>query len=95
MNEIKESVKFTPEEMSEFQELSRKYQDNLIRLGQLYINRLELEDKHNSLNEEEKKLKLEYATLQKLEDGLLAKVTAKYGEGSLDPASGVFTPVSK
>jgi len=93
MNEKpKEPVKFTDEEMSQFKDLSMRYQENLIALGQLFINRFQLEEKIAELNEEEKRLKLLYASLQKLESELLGKTTEKYGNGSLDPKTGIFTP---
>lgn len=95
MNEkSKDSVKFTDEEMAQFKDLSSRYQENLVSLGQLYISRLELEEKNSALNEEEKKLKLLYASLQKLESELLNKITEKYGDGSLDPKTGIFTPIA-
>lgn len=90
----KDPVKFTDEEMAQFKDLSSRYQENLVSLGQLYISRLELEEKNSALNEEEKKLKLLYASLQKLESELLNKITEKYGDGSLDPKTGIFTPIA-
>lgn len=92
---MNDPIQFTPEEMSEFQSLSNKYQDNLIRLGQLYVNRIAIEERHNHLNEEEKRLKSEYILLQKSEEDLLARISAKYGDGNLDPKTGIFTPTQK
>lgn len=94
MNENKsnEPVKFTEEEMSQFRDLSMRYQENFISLGRLLIDKLQIEERLAEINEEEKKLKLLHISLQKLETELLNKTTEKYGNGSLDPKTGIFTP---
>jgi hypothetical protein len=44
--------------------------------------------------EKEKKLKEEWISLQKLEQGLLDKLIQKYGEGNLNMTDGTFTSTS-
>jgi predicted nuclease with TOPRIM domain len=87
-----DQIKFTDEEIKEYTELQAKYQNNIIQMGQLAIRGYQIDDAISQLKEEEQNLKNEYLELQKAEEGLLSKTTEKYGEGSLDIQSGVFTP---
>lgn len=90
--EIKKSdntpTKFSPEEMGEFQKIRDAYSEAAISYGQLTIRSKEIK-------ETEKKLDEAYLGLQKREKEFLDKIVAKYGEGSLDPTTGTFTPTPK
>ena len=93
------TVKFSQEEMQDLGQLQAKYQQNIFQFGQLHMEQLsvkeqmsQLEESYKKLLEHEEHLKKEYFELQKSEEAILNKLTAKYGEGSLDPKSGTFTP---
>lgn len=79
------SIKFSSEEMSEFTTIRDAYTEATLSFGQLSIRLKEVK-------ETERKLDEAYLGLQKREKEFLDKIVAKYGEGSLDPASGTFTP---
>ena len=77
---------------SEIKMLQSKFQESIYRLGNLQIEKMELDRRVNEFVETEKKLKDEWASLQKLEQSLLDKIVKTYGEGNLDITNGSFTP---
>lgn len=86
------SIKFTDEEVKVLVNLKEKYQKIITNFGQLYIERVRINDYISQLNETESKMQKEYTDCQKEEDTILASLTSRYGEGSLDIVSGVFIP---
>ena len=85
-------VKFTEKELQSLQDLSDKSNGITNRFGQLAIAKINLEKQSESVEEEEFKLHEELESLKKEEQETLQKITEKYGPGSLDPQTGVFTP---
>ena len=85
-------VKFTEEELQSIQNLSVKNNDIVNRFGQLAIAKINLEKQSEAVEEEEFKLHEELEALKKEEQETLKNITDKYGPGSLDPTTGVFTP---
>ena len=80
-----EEVKFTEEELTQVQNIQRSYQNVQNQFGQLKLTQIrldnqevELEDALKSIQDEEKKF--------------LDGITDKYGVGTLNPETGVFTP---
>lgn len=92
---MSEQIKFSEEEMKNFQDLQVSYQNNIIAFGQMQLRGYMIDDEIKKLKDDETKLKDEYKALQNREDELLNAITSKYGEGSLDIKSGLFTPTSK
>jgi hypothetical protein len=85
-------IKFTEEELQSLQELSTKSNGITNRFGQLAIAKINLEKQSEAVEEEEFKLHEELEALKKEEQETLQSITDKYGPGSLDPQTGVFTP---
>ena len=85
-------IKFTEKELQSLQELSTKSNEITNRFGQLAIAKINLEKQSEAVEEEEFKLHEELETLKKEEQETLQSITEKYGPGSLDPQTGVFTP---
>ena len=85
-------IKFTEEELQSLQELSTKSNEITNRFGQLAIAKINLEKQSEAVEEEEFKLHEELENLKKEEQETLKSITDKYGPGSLDPQTGVFTP---
>ncbi len=82
-----EEVKFTEEELTQVQNIQRSYQNVQNQFGQLKLTQIrldnqevELEDSLKQIQEEEKKF--------------LDGITDKYGVGTLNPETGVFTPTA-
>ena len=85
-------IKFTEKELQSLQELSTKSNEITNRFGQLAIAKINLEKQSEAVEEEEFKLHEELETLKKEEQETLQSITEKYGPGSLDPQTGIFTP---
>ena len=85
-------VKFTEKELQSLQELSTKSNGITNRFGQLAIAKINLEKQSESVEEEEFKLHEELEALKEEEQKTLQSITEKYGPGTLDPQTGVFTP---
>jgi hypothetical protein len=80
-----EEVKFTEEELKQVQNIQRSYANIQNQFGQLKITQIRLdndevvlEDALKSIQDEEKKF--------------LDGITDKYGQGTLNPETGVFIP---
>ena len=62
-----------------------------MNLGQLGFTKIRLENEIKLVNENENKLKVEFNNTQSEEQKYMDKLTEKYGEGVLDPKTGVFS----
>lgn len=91
---MSETIKFTDNEVTEIRFLQNKFQEKLIKFGQIQLETIELEDRLTLLKNEQIRLKNEYLSLQKTEQELMDKLTAKYGEGTLNLKEGTFTPTN-
>ena len=88
------SIKFTQEELKSLQDLQTKYQETQVKFGQISVQRLLLNQQLTKLSENEQALTMEYGEVQAEEAALVASLSEKYGNGQLDPETGVFTPNS-
>lgn len=91
---MSQSIKITESEFSEIKMLQGKFQESIFKLGSLQVEKMELDRLVTDFVEKEKKLKEEWISLQKLEQGLLDKLVQKYGEGNLNMTDGTFTSTS-
>jgi hypothetical protein len=91
---MSQSIKITESEFSEIKMLQGKFQESIFKLGSLQVEKMELDRLVTDFVEKEKKLKEEWISLQKLEQGLLDKLIQKYGEGNLNMTDGTFTSTS-
>ena len=78
-------VKFTEEEMNQVQNIQKSYVNVQNQFGQLKMAQIRLD-------EQEIELENSLKSLQKKESKFLDGITDKYGQGSLNPKTGVFTP---
>ena len=79
-----QNVKITDQELTELNRIRDLYTEAQFAFGQLYISRRQLDANETALNEA-------YRKLQADEQKLLDTIVEKYGEGNLDPKTGVFT----
>ena len=86
-------TKFSEEELKSLSELAQGYQTTQAAFGQLRVQKILLSQQHEGLEAAEVKLESDYITLQDNERELVKKLNDKYGPGSLDPQTGVFTPI--
>jgi len=88
-------IKFTEKELKDIQEISQKSNDITNRFGQLTIAKINIEKQSETIETEEFKLHEELDALRKEEQEALQTINEKYGPGSLDPQTGVFTPTTE
>lgn len=92
---MSEPVKFTQEELDGLAKLQAKYQEKTFMFGQLYLDKLSLDERQKQIAEAESNLKNEFLAVQKEEEVWLNNITSKYGEGSLSLKDGTFIPSKK
>tara|TARA_Y100001938_G_C8045536_1_gene408643 strand:- start:131 stop:403 length:273 start_codon:yes stop_codon:yes gene_type:complete len=80
-----EEVKFTEEELQQIKNIQSGYMSIQNQFGQLKLAQIRLEDQEVSLEETLNSLRDEEKTF-------LDNITKKYGQGSLNSDTGVFTP---
>ncbi len=85
-DELKSSPQpFSKEEIENLKNLKSKINELTYQFGNLYINKIKLE-------EAETILKKQLATLEKEEKDTANNLSERYGKGSIDLESGTFTP---
>ena len=84
-------VKFTDDELKQLQGLQNSYQEKQLQFGQLKVQKLLLQQQVDALEDTESKLEVGYSEVQGNERTLVEELNKKYGPGTLDPATGVFT----
>tara|TARA_R100001377_G_scaffold82313_1_gene62570 strand:+ start:35 stop:352 length:318 start_codon:yes stop_codon:yes gene_type:complete len=88
-------IKFTIEDIKSLNDLSQKYQTIQASFGQIRVQKILLSQQNANLEEAEAKLEADYIDNQNEERGLVKKLNEKYGPGTLDPETGVFTPTEE
>ena len=88
----KKEIKFTEDELKSVGDLQVKYNTITNKFGQLAIAKLNIEKQQEVLEDEEFKLHEELESVRTEEQEVLTGITEKYGPGTLDPQTGVFTP---
>ena len=87
-----EPTKFTEDELKSLQELQNTYASISTQFGQVKVSRINLERQLNSLDEAEDNLTTDWETNRQTENDLVKTLNDKYGAGTLNPATGEFTP---
>ena len=85
-------VKFTEEEMQKLAQLQQSYQQLQATFGQLRVQRIMLDEQVSNLEETEISIEEQYKKAQATERDFVKSLNEKYGPGTLDPATGTFTP---
>ena len=80
-----EDIKFTDEELKSIEQIRVKYAEITQRFGQITLT------KYN-LDQQEKQAHKDFEGVRAEEHKVLNGITEKYGPGTLDPNTGVFTP---
>ena len=89
-----EQKQFTAEELTKIKTLQEKYNVLGIQLVQLKLAKKNAESYLNTINEQETLLETQIVETNVEEKELAKELDSKYGAGSLDIESGVFTPKS-
>ena len=85
-------MKFSEEELQSLQDLQTGYQEKQAMLGQIAVQRIVLSQQMDALEARQVELEGEYGNVQEEERELVQTLNDKYGPGTLDPQTGVFTP---
>ena len=85
-------IKFTEEDITSLNELSQKYQSVQMGFGQIRVQKILLDQQKANLEEAEAKLEADYIDIQQKERDIVKELNEKYGPGTLDPETGIFTP---
>ena len=88
---MSEEVKFTEEEIKQVKEIQDSYLKIQTDFGQTTIARIRLEEQLENLINVEDTARKNLSEIQTKEQDFLKEITKKYGEGSLNPETGVFT----
>ena len=86
-------VKFTKDELNSIEELRNNYNSVTNSLGMLEVSRMQTEKRLETIKGDKIRLETQYEQLTMAEKELIDSLTEKYGQGSIDINSGVFTPV--
>jgi len=78
-------VKFTEEELARVQNIQKSYANVQNQFGQLKLAQIRLDEQEVELEESLK-------SIQDDEKKFLDGITEKYGQGTLNPETGEFTP---
>ena len=84
-------TKFTEEELKQIKEIQDSYFEVQNKYGQSALAKLRLEEQFNTINKAEQDLAKNFEEIQSKEREFLKQITEKYGEGTLNPDTGVFT----
>ena len=87
-----EEIKFTEDELKSLQDLQETYGKVQTDFGALKVRRLVLEQQLEELDNADEAVHKAYTDNQETERNLVKELNEKYGPGSLDPQTGVFTP---
>jgi chromosome segregation ATPase len=92
VTENKSETKFSDEELTSLRDLQEGYTEKQAQFGQLKVQKLLIQQQLDALEATEVQMESDYAELQKNEQDIVKQLNEKYGPGTLDPQTGVFTP---
>tara|TARA_A100001011_G_scaffold336321_1_gene365777 strand:+ start:1804 stop:2061 length:258 start_codon:yes stop_codon:yes gene_type:complete len=78
-------IKFSDDELKQISDIRTAYAEITNRFGQIQLT------KYN-IQKQEEQAELDFESIKVKEQEVLKGITEKYGPGSLDPNTGVFTP---
>ena len=85
-------IKFTEEELKTIRGLQQRSNELVNKFGQLSIAKINLEKQSEQIEEQEFQLHSELEKLKKDEAKSIDEINEKYGAGTLNPDTGIFTP---
>lgn len=88
-------IKFTESEMQSIAKLQSDYQQNIYTLGQIDLEKTDLEQQLQELQNKRNEIFDNWKKLQQEESNLLNSLSQKYGDGSLNLKDGTFKPIPK
>ena len=89
---MSEPIKFSNEELEKIKKIQDDYLEIQNLFGQVSLSRLRLQEQIQLLDKKDEENKQKFSDVQKNEKQFLDEITKKYGDGTLNPDTGVFTP---
>ena len=88
----KKEIKFTQEELDSLSNLRNSFSQLELGFGKLEVARIQAEQRMEQIEDEKLRLETQYVQVKKQEQNLVVTLNEKYGDGNLNPETGVFTP---
>lgn len=85
-------IKFSDEEIQSLAGIQQGYQEMQLKMGGLKMQQIAHDRNDDRLSELEETLMAELSELNENEQKIANDLSEKYGAGSLNPETGVFTP---
>ena len=89
---MSEQVKFTEDELKVVEKIQKTYIELQNEFGNTAITKLKLLQQVEGITKYEDELNEKFTEAQNEEQEFLKNITEKYGDGQLDPKTGIFTP---
>jgi hypothetical protein len=89
-----ESIKFTEQEMKSIQDFQTRYARLSAEAGQLTIREFQVDHQSSEISVRRNELRSELNKIREEEKQLADKLSTKYGQGQLNPQTGIFTPTA-
>ena len=89
---MSEPIKFSNEELEKIKKIQDEYLEIQNLFGQVALSRLKLDEQTQIIDKQDNENKSKFQEIQTNEKQFLDEITKKYGEGSLNPENGEFTP---
>ena len=89
---MKDPIKISQEELQNTIDLQNQFQQMVAKFGNLYVEKMQVDEMIKVLTEKEGALQEEWKTLQTKENDIVQSFYKKYGDGSLDLKKGLFIP---
>ena len=89
---VVDEIKFSEDELTSLSNLQTGYQEKQTLLGQLSVQIILIDQQSEALEARLTEVQTEYEGVQQQERDLVKQLNEKYGPGSLNPETGVFTP---
>ena len=86
------SQKIDQEQLDKISQLQQSYATTTVALGEIKVRRVLIEKELIALDQQEDELVAQYESLRETETQLVQQLNEAYGNGSLDLATGEFTP---
>ena len=90
----KKKTKLTTEEIQEMSEIQQGYQQIQSTIGGIHLRKYQMFQQIEDAEKQLVELEVNFAQNREKEVSLLRNLEEKYGQGTLDIATGEFTPAS-
>ncbi len=91
-DKYEKATKFTPEEVEKIKDIQKKYLGIQQAFGGIEVSKIRLQQQLDNSLKAEDELRKKFIEVQQSEQDLIKELNDKYGDGTLNPQTGEFTP---